>query len=111
MQVLQSGFEHGLGIAPNLDFTFSNGQLRMFGPGLADEVAELAQTVFSQRLHHFISDGGIDLNHHAQLFIEQDFERQLLAAHADLTGPIFAVAHVHAAVVDSVTFDQQYVDV
>ena len=111
MEVLQRCFENGLGVAPDLYFAFAHVKRGVAGPGFTDEVAEFAQAVFTQGLHHIVADGCVDLNHRTEFFVEQRFERPLVAPHADLVCPVFAVAHIHTAVSDAVTFDQQHIDV
>ena len=49
------------------------------------------------------------LQHHAQLFVEQGAQRGFLAAGANLGRPVFAIAHVHAAVGNAVTLQDQHV--
>ena len=111
MQVLQRRAEHRLGVAPHLDMTFADFQRCMLWPCLADKVAESGQSVLTQKLHDFVANRGAHLDQDAQLFIEQCLEREFIAARADLACPVFAVAGVHAAVGNAITFDQQHVDV
>ena len=54
---------------------------------------------------------GLHLDHRAELFVEQRFERELLAARAHLRGPVLGVAVFGAAVADAVAFGDQQVHV
>ena len=67
--------------------------------------------MLAQGLHHGIALLGAHLQHHTELFIEQGFEIEFVAAGADLACPVFPVAHVSAAVGDAVAFGHQQVDV
>ena len=74
-------------------------------------MAVLRQAVLTQQLHHFITLGCAYLQHHANLFIEQCFDTQLITPCADLRRPVLAVAMFGAAVADAVTFGHQQIDV
>ena len=103
VQVAQRCAEHRLRIAPHLDHAAI--------VGLADEVAVLAQAMRPQRLHHFVAHGGRHLDHDTELFVEQRAQGQLMAARADLRGPVLRVAIVGTAVGDAVAFGDEHVDV
>ena len=113
MQVLQFGAEHGLGVAPDLHFAHAG--LQAVGgrhrPGLADHMAVLAQAVLAQGLHDGIALGRAHLQHHAQLFVEQGFEREFFAPRADLPGPVFAVAMLGSTVGYAVALRHEHVHV
>jgi len=111
VQVSQAGAEHGLGVAPDLQLAFARVHGGRFGPGFADKVAVFAQAMFAQGLHDGVALGGAHLQQHAQLFAEQGFQGQFLAAGADLGGPVFGIARVHAAVADAVAFGHQHVHI
>ena len=111
VQVGQLGTEHGLRIAPDLDFTHTGLDGAAGRPGFADDVAVLAQPVRAQGLDSSIAVGRAHLQQHAEFFGEQGFERQLFTARAHLASPVFAVAHVHAAVADAVAFGHQQIHV
>ena len=54
--------------------------------------------MITQGLHHFPAILGVDLNHHAQFFIEQGFECQFMTTGANLLSPVFGIAMVGTAV-------------
>ena len=98
MQVLQLGRENFLGIAPNTQsaHTFCNGG--MLRTCFANDMAVLRQTMISQSLHHLCAILGIDLYDNTQLFVEECFECQFIAARTDLLSPVFGIAMICAAV-------------
>ena len=65
----------------------------------------------AQNLHHGGAIGRANLQHRAQLFVKQRFERQLISARAHLASPVFAVAHIGAAVRDAVALGHEHVDI
>ena len=65
----------------------------------------------AQHLHHFVAACSRHLDHGAELFVEQRAQRQLVAARADLRGPVLRVAVLGAAVGDAVAFGDEQVDV
>mmetsp|Transcript_1244 Transcript_1244/g.3529 ORF Transcript_1244/g.3529 Transcript_1244/m.3529 type:complete len:575 (+) Transcript_1244:2156-3880(+) len=81
------------------------------GVGLGHHMRMLGQAMRAQHLHHGITVGGADLDQRPQLLGEQRAQRQLVAAAADLGGPVLGVAGVGAAVADAVAFRHQQVDV
>ena len=109
MQILQLGAEHGLGVAPDLHLAHPKLDDRVGRAGFADHVAVFAQTMRAQGLHDLAALRRAHLQHHAQLFGEQGFERELVAARADLARPVLAVADVGAAVGDAVAFRHEHV--
>ena len=111
LQVVQAGAEDFLGVAPDAQFALPFVDRGTGRARLADGVAPLAQAVRAQHLHHRVALGGAHLQHHAQLFTEQRFQRQLLASRADLAGPVLGVAVLGAAVADAVAFGHQHVHV
>ena len=74
-------------------------------------MAVFGQTVRAQGLHDGIAVFGANLQDDAQLFAEQRFEREFLAARAHLARPVFAIAHVHAAVGHAVALQHQHVHI
>ena len=50
--------------------------------------------MFAQSRHHIAAVGGANLQQHAQFFVKQGFERQFIAAGADLGCPVFGIACV-----------------
>ena len=74
-------------------------------------MAEFGEAIFTERRHHFTAHRGTHLQHHAQLFAEQRLKCQFLPAGTDLPRPILAVAHIHAAVRNAITFRHQHVHV
>ena len=111
VQIVQLGAKDGLGIAPDLQLALACIDFTGGRAGLADKVAEFREAVLAQGGHHFRPLAGTHLQHHAQLFIEQGFEGLLLAPRTHLPCPVFAVAHVHAAVRNTVSFEHQHVHV
>ena len=95
VQVVQGRAEDGLGITPDLQCGLGLGASKA---GFTHHVAVFGQAVVAQGLHHRVAVFAEDLQHHAQFFVEQGFERKFGAACAHLARPVFAVAHVHAAV-------------
>ena len=81
------------------------------GAGFADHVAVFGQAVRAQGLHDRVAVFGAHLQDHAQLFVEQGFERELFAPCAHLARPVFAIAHVHAAVGHAVALEHQHVHI
>ena len=67
--------------------------------------------MLAQRGHHIRALGCPHLQHDAQLLAEQGLERQLLTAGAHLPCPVFAVAHIHAAVSNAVALGDQHVHI
>ena len=111
LQVFQRRAENRAGIAPDLQHAFAVIDGAALRPGGADDVAVLRQTVCTQDLHHRRFVGAAHLQHHAQLFVKQSLQRALFAPRADLGRPVFAVAHVHAAVGHAVAIDEQHVHI
>jgi len=111
VQVVQAGREDLPRIAPDAELVFADVDGRVLGPGTSHHMREARQAVRAQGLHHRITAGGRHLQQHAQLFVEQRLERQLVAAHAHLLRPVLGVARFHAAVAHAVAFGQQHVDV
>ena len=111
VQVAERGAEDGLGIAPDLQFALARIDLGGDGARLADDVAAGGQAMLAQGLQHGGAVGRADLQHGAQLFVEQCAQRHVVAAAADLGGPVLAFARVHAAVADAVAFGDQHVHV
>ena len=95
VQVVQGRVEDGFGITPDLQrgLGFVGTQA-----GFADYVAVFGQAMVAQGLHYRVAIFTAHLQDHAQLFVEQGFERQFGAARPHLARPVFAVADVHAAV-------------
>ena len=67
--------------------------------------------MLAQGLKHGRSVGGANLDHHAQLFVEQGFECEFFAACADLASPVLGVAMVGTAVCDAIAFGHQHVHI
>ena len=67
--------------------------------------------MLAQHLHHRATVLGAHLHHHAQLFVEQRFERELVAPGTDLACPVLAVAVLGPAVADAVALGHQHVHV
>ena len=109
VQVMQRRTEHGFGVAPDLQMTFASIDFRRFGMRFTDKVAEFAQTMRAQQLHDGVALRRADLNHRAQLFVEQRLERQFLAPCTHLPCPVFAVAGLHSAVGDTIALGHQHV--
>ena len=111
LQIFQRRAEDRAGIAPDLQHAFAVIDAAALRPGGTDDVAVLRQTVCAQDLHHRRFVGAAHLQHHAQLFVKQSLQRALFAPRADLGRPVFAVAHVHAAVGYAVAIDEQHVHI
>ena len=101
-QIGQWRAEYRFGVAPHF-------QLGAVAQGFANHMAMARQAVGAQNRHHGVAVLAVHLQHHAQLFGEQGAQRGFLAAGANLGRPVFAIAHVHAAVVNAVTLQDQHV--
>ena len=83
----------------------------MSGPYFANDMTVLGQIVFTQNLHHVGAVLRCNLNHHAQLFIEQGLERELFASRANLLCPVLGITIFGATVTDAISLRDQQVHI
>ena len=111
VQVFQLGCKNFFGVAPNAQLANAFGDGGVRRPGLANDVGVFGQTMLTQGLQHRIAIGGAHLQDHAQLFVEQGFEGELVSSGTDLARPVFGIAMVGSAVGDAVPFGHQHVHI